>query len=100
MSASEIVEQTEAASESCEAAGCGGDAPVQARVSGPEADRLRRQAGWLTALTIAWNLLEALVAIGSGVVASSIALVGFGIDSLLEVSSALAIAWRLASHGE
>jgi cation diffusion facilitator family transporter len=50
----------------------------------------------LTALTIAWNSLEALVAIGSGFLAGSIALVGFGLDSLVEVSSALVIAWRLA----
>jgi cation diffusion facilitator family transporter len=58
--------------------------------------RLRRQAWWLTAATIAWNVVEAIVAIGSGLAAGSIALVGFGLDSLVEVSSALVIAWRLS----
>ena len=52
-----------------------------------------------TALTIGWNSLEALVAIGSGVLAGSIALVGFGLDSVVEVSSALVIVWRLSHRG-
>lgn len=56
---------------------------------------LRRWAWRLTALTIAWNSLEAVVAIGSGLQAGSIALIGFGLDSVVEVSSALVIAWRL-----
>jgi divalent metal cation (Fe/Co/Zn/Cd) transporter len=76
--------------------GCGcGDATV-ARGADP---RLRRWAWWLTALTIGWNSLEAVVAVGSGVVAGSIALVGFGLDSVVEVSSALVIAWRLSRQG-
>ncbi len=58
--------------------------------------RLRRWAWWLTALTIGWNSLEALVAILSGVAAGSIALIGFGLDSIVEVSSALVIVWRLS----
>ena len=49
----------------------------------------------LTALTIGWNSIEAIIAIGSGLLAGSIALVGFGLDSVVEVSSALVIAWRL-----
>src|SRR3954454_25318962 len=57
--------------------------------------RLRQWAWWLTALTIGWNSVEAIVAIGSGLLAGSIALVGFGLDSVVEVSSALVIAWRL-----
>jgi divalent metal cation (Fe/Co/Zn/Cd) transporter len=40
------------------------------------------------------------VAIASGLIASSIALVGFGLDSIVEVSSALVIAWRLSRQGE
>jgi divalent metal cation (Fe/Co/Zn/Cd) transporter len=58
--------------------------------------RLRRRAWWLTALTIGWNSLEAVVAIVGGLLAGSIALVGFGLDSVIEVSSALVVAWRLA----
>ncbi|MEA2639732.1 MAG: hypothetical protein QOF51_1126 [Chloroflexota bacterium] len=58
--------------------------------------RWRNLAWWLTAATIAWNGLEAGVALISGWVARSIALLGFGLDSLVEVSSALVIAWRLS----
>ena len=58
--------------------------------------RLRRWAWWLTGLTIGWNSLEAVVAIVSGVIAGSIALVGFGLDSVVEVGSALVIVWRLS----
>ncbi len=59
-------------------------------------DALRRWAWWLTALTIGWNALEAVVAILGGIAAGSIALVGFGLDSVVEVSSALVIVWRLS----
>ena len=59
-------------------------------------DVLRRWAWWLAALTIGWNALEAVVAISSGLAAGSIALVGFGLDSVVEVSSALVIVWRLS----
>ena len=45
--------------------------------------------------TVLWNSLEALVAIASGVMAGSVALVGFGLDSLIEMSSGLAMIWRL-----
>jgi|SRR5215813_1062040 len=45
--------------------------------------------------TIAWNLLEAVVALLSGAVAGSIALISFGFDSLIETASALVLLWRL-----
>ncbi len=48
-------------------------------------------------LTIGWNSLEAVVSIGAGVLAGSIALVGFGVDSLIEVSSGMILLWRLVS---
>lgn len=51
---------------------------------------------WLTTL---WNIVEAIIAIGSGAVAGSTALVAFGVDSLIEVSSALAVLWRLLRAG-
>src|SRR5215217_4828973 len=69
--------------------------PVMPTPHGPTAG-LRRWAWWLTALTVGWNSLEASVAIAGGRRAGSIALIGFGLDSLVEVSSALVIAWRLA----
>jgi divalent metal cation (Fe/Co/Zn/Cd) transporter len=46
-------------------------------------------------LTIGWNCLEAIAAIAAGLMAGSIALVGFGFDSLIEVSSAAILLWRL-----
>ena len=48
-------------------------------------------------LTIGWNSVEGIVAVGAGIVAGSIALVGFGVDSVIEVSSGAIILWRLAS---
>ena len=46
--------------------------------------------------TIAWNTLEGLVALIAGVVAGSIALVGFGIDSFIEVTSGATLLWRMS----
>ena len=46
-------------------------------------------------LTIAWNGFEAVVALGSGLMAGSIALVGFGLDSVIETLSAAVLLWRL-----
>ena len=46
-------------------------------------------------ITIGWNLLEALFAVGAGLVAGSIALVGFGFDSLIECLSGGVLLWRL-----
>jgi divalent metal cation (Fe/Co/Zn/Cd) transporter len=56
---------------------------------------LIRRAFMLEWLTIAWMSLEAAVAIGSGVVAHSLTLVAFGIDSIIELASALVLVWRL-----
>src|SRR2546423_5770644 len=46
--------------------------------------------------TILWNTLEGLIAIGSGIIAGSISLVGFGIDSFIEVTSGSVLLWRMA----
>jgi divalent metal cation (Fe/Co/Zn/Cd) transporter len=46
--------------------------------------------------TIVWNAVEALVAIGSGLIAGSISLVGFGIDSFIEVTSGSVLLWRMS----
>jgi divalent metal cation (Fe/Co/Zn/Cd) transporter len=56
-----------------------------------------RRGRRLEYLTIGWNSLEALVAIGAGLFAGSVALVGFGIDSVIEVSSGAIVLWRLIS---
>jgi divalent metal cation (Fe/Co/Zn/Cd) transporter len=56
-----------------------------------------RRGRRLEYLTIVWNSLEGIIAVGAGIVAGSIALVGFGIDSVIEVSSGAIILWRLVS---
>ncbi len=55
-----------------------------------------RRGRRLEYFTIAWNTLEGLVAILAGVIAGSISLVGFGIDSFIEVVSGAALMWRMA----
>ena len=56
---------------------------------------LARRGRHLQLVTIAWNSGEFLVAIGAGAVSGSIALIGFGFDSAIEVASSLAALWRL-----
>ena len=65
------------------------------RGPGQRQDLLRR-GRLLEYGTLGWNLVEALVAIGSGLVAGSTALIGFGVDSLIESSSGAALLWRLS----
>lgn len=55
---------------------------------------LQRRIRWIVAATIIYNLIEAVVAITAGTVASSAALIGFGLDSTIEVLSAAAVAWQ------
>ena len=49
--------------------------------------------------TVSWNVIEAVVAIGAGIIAGSVALVGFGVDSGIEVISAVGLLWRLRRAG-
>jgi divalent metal cation (Fe/Co/Zn/Cd) transporter len=49
--------------------------------------------------TVGWNVIEGIVAIAAGIVAGSIALVGFGLDSYVEVASGVVLIWRLRKHG-
>src|SRR5690554_5715226 len=55
---------------------------------------LHRRVRFIVTFTISYNVLEAIVAIWAGALASSTALIGFGLDSVIEVLSALAIAWQ------
>ena len=59
---------------------------------------LQRRVRWIVAATITYNVIEAIVAIAAGTVASSTALVGFGLDSIVEVLSAAAVAWQFAGR--
>ncbi len=48
--------------------------------------------------TVGWNVIEGVIAIGAGAIAGSIALVGFGLDSTIEVASGMILIWRLRKH--
>ncbi|WP_445997602.1 cation transporter [Okibacterium fritillariae] len=60
-------------------------------------DILRRRIRRIVAATIAYNVVEAIIALAAGSVASSAALIGFGLDSIVEVLSAAAVAWQFAA---
>lgn len=67
--------------------------------SAPTVERraiLSRRIRLFVAATITYNIIEAVVAISAGTVASSAALVAFGLDSVVEVLSAAAVAWQFA----
>ncbi|WP_121750931.1 cation transporter [Streptomyces sp. E2N166] len=67
---------------------------------GPSPARREALAGrirLLVAATITYNVIEAIVAITAGTMASSTALIGFGLDSVIEVSSAAAVAWQFSA---
>jgi divalent metal cation (Fe/Co/Zn/Cd) transporter len=57
-----------------------------------------RRLRLLNRLTIGWNLAEGVIAVVAGAVAGSVSLVGFGLDSGIEVSAAVILAWRLAKE--
>ena len=57
---------------------------------------LRRRIRWLVAATISYNIIEAVISITAGLVASSGALISFGLGSFIEVLSASAVAWQFA----
>ena len=61
---------------------------------GSRAEALAR-ARLLNRLTLGWNVTEGVVALGAGMAAGSVSLVGFGLDSAIEVCASLILAWRL-----
>lgn len=58
---------------------------------------LQRRIRFIVAATITYNVLEAIIALAAGRAASSAALIGFGLDSIVEVLSAAAVAWQFAA---
>lgn len=64
------------------------------RLTNAERSRLGRRAQLLAGASVTYNAVEALIAIAAGAVAGSAALVGFGLDSIVEVSSGLVILWQ------
>ncbi|TDC67104.1 cation transporter [Micromonospora sp. KC207] len=74
---------------------------IQLAPAGPSAARravLARRVRLFVAATITYNVIEAVVAITAGTLASSTALIGFGLDSIIEVASAAAVAWQFAGR--
>ncbi|WP_078281507.1 cation transporter [Mycobacteroides franklinii] len=59
---------------------------------------LSRRVRLFVAATITYNVIEAVVALSEGARASSTALIGFGLDSVIEVSSAAAVAWQFSAR--
>lgn len=74
--------------------------PLALKPTGPTPERraqLTRIIRFLVAATITYNVIEAVVAIAAGSAASSTALIGFGLDSVIEVASAAAVAWQFSA---
>jgi hypothetical protein len=75
--------------------------PLTLTPTGPTPERrarLTQIVRLLVAATITYNVIEAIVAITAGTIASSTALIGFGLDSVIEVSSAAAVAWQFSAR--
>ena len=70
-------------------------------VSTPDRPQAVRRARQLNRFSISWNIAEAVIALGAGIAAGSVSLVAFGLDSVIEVSASVILAWRLAQerHG-
>ena len=60
-----------------------------------ELARLRLRGFWLEYASMAWMVVEAGVAITAGIIAASVALIGFGLDSVIELFSATIVVWQL-----
>jgi len=63
-----------------------------------ERARLGRRAQLLAGASVTYNVIEAVVAVAAGLAAGSVALIGFGLDSVVEVSSGLVILWQFRSR--
>ena len=61
---------------------------------------LARRGRRLEYFTIAWNSLEGLIAVAAGIIAGSVSLIGFGVDSFIEVTSGAALLWRMSVDAE
>lgn len=72
--------------------------PIRPVVSDPRRRVLSRRIRLFVTATIAYNVIEAVIALTEGARVSSAALIGFGLDSVIEVSSAAAVAWQFAGR--
>jgi divalent metal cation (Fe/Co/Zn/Cd) transporter len=76
--------------------GCCTTAPATSPIDGSRRQVLSRRVRLLVAATISYNVIEAVIAISAGSTASSTALIGFGLDSVIEVASAAAVMWQFS----
>ncbi len=72
--------------------------PIGLTVSPQRRAQLNRRSLRLAYATAGYNLVEGIVAVAAGAAASSVALLGFGLDSFVEVSSALVVIWQFRSR--
>lgn len=72
-----------------------GDAATTLRLAPGERSAALGRARLLNRITLGWNVIEGVVAITAGVAAGSVSLIGFGMDSGIEVSASIVLAWRL-----
>ena len=68
------------------------------KISAKRRSTLAKHIRFLVLFTISYNVIEAVVSLIAGNVANSSALIGFGLDSVIEVSSALAVAWQFSGN--
>jgi len=68
--------------------------PMSAQITPERRTTLHRRVRWIVGITIGYNVLEGVIAVTAGGAASSAALIGFGLDSFIEVLSAVAVAWQ------
>lgn len=76
------------------------DALSSARTVDENRHALVRRAMLLEAAIITYNVVEGILSVAAGIVAGSIVLVGFGLDSAIEVSAALVVLWHLSRSGD
>jgi divalent metal cation (Fe/Co/Zn/Cd) transporter len=93
----ELPLSTIAEQQCCSDGCCAAPATAVAAVDPDRRAVLTRRVRLLVAATITYNVIEAIVAIAAGTVADSTALIGFGLDSVIEVASAAAVAWQFSS---
>ena len=82
----------------CDDACCADEVVGLPRGSTDRREVLNRRVRLLVAATITYNVVEAIVALTAGTIATSTALIGFGLDSVVEVSSAAIVAWQFSAR--
>jgi divalent metal cation (Fe/Co/Zn/Cd) transporter len=68
---------------------------ISAMVRSTTSQHLRRRGLWLEYATLAWNVVGSVLVLTAAVVARSVALAGFGLDSLIEIVASLVVVWQL-----